>query len=213
MNDWKRKSLGVAAVVLLSAPSALGVQQALSATRGDIAGWMAAAGIELAYLSLAVLVLRGDLQRYARRIALTAVGAAILLNVVADYAARVPGGLAGSQEFLARFDWLHLALSIIESAPLAGLAYTIATLLHRLAEEEPAGAFASPDIIPARLVAREEETKRNVNNPGNPASKPAYVCPRCGRILPTARHQGAAKRNGYCRECKGERLNENPQST
>lgn len=57
LNTWRRKALAIAAVALLSVPSAIGVQRALSPTRGEIAGWLAAAGFELIYISTAVLVL------------------------------------------------------------------------------------------------------------------------------------------------------------
>ena len=127
----KFRILATFSVLLLSAPSALGVQRALAPTRGDLAGWLAAVGIELAYLSLAFAAFEDQRrQRLAARVAKAAVLTAITLNVLADYAARVPAGLSGAAQFLATFDWLLLALSVLESAPLATLAYTLATLLH-----------------------------------------------------------------------------------
>lgn len=135
MNTWKRKMLAFAAVALLSVPSAIGVQRALAPTRGELAGWLAAAGFEAVYLATAVLILSTDLRRYAQRVALAAVGTAVLLNTLADYAHRVPGGLDGWPQFRATFDGLALGLSLIESVPLAGLSYAMATLLHRLAEQ------------------------------------------------------------------------------
>src|SRR5262245_43897210 len=134
MNSIKRKLLALAAVLLLSVPSAIGVQHALAPTRGEIAGWLAAAGFEAVYLSTAILILTSDLRHYAQRVALAAVAAAVLLNTVADYGTRVPGGLTSSTAFLTSFDSLALGLSLVESLPLAGLAYAMATLLHRLAE-------------------------------------------------------------------------------
>jgi len=127
----KFRILAALAVLLLSAPSALGVQRALAPTRGDLAGWLAAVGIELAYLSLAFAAFEDrQRQRLAARVARAAVLTAIVLNVLADYAARVPAGLSSAAQFLTTFDWLLLMLSVLESAPLATLAYTLATLLH-----------------------------------------------------------------------------------
>jgi len=134
----KFRVLAALAVLLLSAPSALGVQRALAPTRGDLAGWLAAVGIELAYLSLAFATFADQRrQRLAARVARAAVLTAITLNVLADYAARVPAGLSGAAQFLASFDWLLLALSLLESAPLAALAYTLATLLHTHSSSHP----------------------------------------------------------------------------
>jgi len=131
--------LATLAVLLLSAPSALGVQRALAPTRGDLAGWLAAVGIELAYLSLAFAAFEDQRrQRLAVRVARAAVLTAITLNVLADYAARVPEGLSGAAVFTATFDWLLLALAVLESAPLAALAYTLATLLHSSAQSHTA---------------------------------------------------------------------------
>jgi len=134
----KFRILATLAVLLLSAPSALGVQRALAPTRGDLAGWLAAVGIELAYLSLAFAAFADpQRQRLASRVARAAVLTAITLNVLADYAARVPTGLSSAAQFLATFDWLLLALSVLESAPLATLAYTLATLLHTHSGSHP----------------------------------------------------------------------------
>jgi ribosomal protein S27AE len=127
----KFRILATLSVLLLSAPSALGVQRALAPTRGELAGWLAAVGIELAYLSLAFAAFEDrQRQRLASRVARAAVLTAVVLNVLADYAARVPAGLSSAAQFLATFDVLLLALSVLESAPLATLAYTLATLLH-----------------------------------------------------------------------------------
>jgi hypothetical protein len=135
-NTWKRRAPAVLAVLLLSVPSALGVQRHLAAIRGDVAGWLAAAGFEMVYLSTSVLLLRRDLRRYAQRTALAAVAVAVVFNSLADYGGRVPGGLVSFALFTARFDGLALVLSIMDSLPLAGLSYAMATLLHRLAEGE-----------------------------------------------------------------------------
>lgn len=131
-----RKALALLAVLLLSVPSAIGVQHALAPTRGEAAGWLAAAGFELVYLSTAILSLSPELRTYAQRVALSAVATAIVLNTIADYSQRVPLGLANATQAWERFDALALVLSLVESLPLAGLAYAMATLLHRLSEAD-----------------------------------------------------------------------------
>jgi len=124
--------IAIAAVLLLSIPSAMGVQAALTPSRGAIAGWLAAIGIELAYISLALLEVPERLRSTVRAAAVWAVGSAILLNTLADYTAKVPNGLTGAEAFVQSFDWLLLALSVAESAPLSGLAFAIALILHNL---------------------------------------------------------------------------------
>jgi hypothetical protein len=165
---WKIAA-AVAAVLCLSAPSAVGVYRALEPTRGTVASGLAAAGFELAYLSLSLLVLRPELRQQARLVALGAVITAIALNGLADYGHRVVGGLASWPNAVKLFDPLALVLSVVESAPLAGLAFALASLLHRLAEEPPAEAPQvepveeaegrdTPPPAPAALVwAREIE--------------------------------------------------------
>ena len=97
------------AVLLLSAPSALGVQRALAPTRGELAGWLAAVGIELAYLSLAFAAFADQKrQRLAARVARAAVLTAIVLNVLADYTARVPDGLSSAAQFLTKIGRAHV---------------------------------------------------------------------------------------------------------
>ncbi|MBX0326952.1 hypothetical protein K2Z83_04555 [Oscillochloris sp. ZM17-4] len=209
MNINPRWKIGIAvlAVLLLSAPSAVGVFRALEPTRGAIASALAAGGFELAYLSLSLLSLRPDLRRQARAVALGAVATAIALNGLADYAHRVPGGLANWLAAQHLFDPLALALSVAESAPLAGLAFALASLLHRLAEEPPPeptmlAATAETDDAPAEAAppalawAREEFTEpllvnllesdantdgvagNNSNTPEEP--KVVYRCRQCG---------------------------------
>jgi hypothetical protein len=86
----------------------------------------------MVYLSTSVLLLRRGLRQYAQRTTLAAVAVAVVFNSLADYGGRVPGGLVSFALFTARFDGLALALSIMDSLPLAGLSYAMATLLHRL---------------------------------------------------------------------------------
>lgn len=126
------KVIAIASVLLLSIPSAMGVQAALTPSRGAIAGWLAAIGIELAYLSLALLEVPDRLRSTVRATAVWAVASAILMNTIADYATKVPDGLTGAEAFVQSFDWLLLGLSIAESTPLSGLAFAIALILHNL---------------------------------------------------------------------------------
>jgi len=222
----KFRILATLAVLLLSAPSALGVQRALAPTRGDLAGWLAAVGIELAYLSLAFAAFEDrQRQRLASRVARAAVLTAITLNVLADYAARVPDGLSSAAQFLTTFDWLLLMLSVLESAPLAALAYTLATLLHSSAQQHTADASAyaqhqhqqhrqyrqhtvehqhqhqqhSADA--AEYMLQHSADAAEHQHQQQRAALP-YRCPRCGAVL-TQQQYGAARRYGYCGKCKG----------
>jgi len=197
-NSLKRKALALLAVLLLSVPSAIGVQHALAPTRGPIAAWMGAAGFEAVYLSTAVLVLNSELRRYAQKIALAAVITAVVLNSVADYAARNPLGLVSAAQAWQHFDGLALALSLVESLPLAGLSYAMASLLHRLAEQEGQEAEAdsqlekttpasSPPLRPALASTQStnetEYASVNTQLPaGNTSNTPTavYVCRYCG---------------------------------
>jgi hypothetical protein len=206
-NTNPRWKIGIAvlAVLLLSAPSAVGVFRALEATRGAVAAALAAAGFELAYLSLSLLSLRPELRRQARAVALGAVITAIALNGLADYAHRVAGGLASWPNAVRLFDPLALALAILESAPLAGLSYALASLLHRLAEEQadpnvsdrvaeptteapPTGsqiAWAREEIAAPELIAwpaTEDSELRTELPAGSSSSTPAriYGCKYCG---------------------------------
>ena len=210
------------AVLLLSAPSALGVQRALAPTRGDAAGWLAAVGIELAYLSLAFAAFEDrQRQRLASRVARAAVLTAITLNVLADYAARVPEGLSSAAQFLTTFDWLLLMLSVLESAPLATLAYTLATLLHSSAQQHTADAArytadAAQHMLQQHRQYRQhtvEHQHQHQQHSADAADAGAqqhqqqraalpYRCPRCDAAL-TQQQYGAARRYGYCGKCKG----------
>ena len=219
MNSWKRKLPALAAVLLLSVPSAVGVFRALEPTRGALAAGAAAAGFELTYLSVALLILSGELRQYGRRVALAAVGVAILLNALADYAARVPGGLESGPLAAARFDWLALALSVVESAPLAGLAFALATLLHRLAEpsadqvepeadrpEREHGLLHLNGTGPLQLARVAEPAQPTYAAPvasinAEPESIGAHQCERCGAELSRAQWL-AARRWGHCGTCK-----------
>ena len=201
----KFRILATFSVLLLSAPSALGVQRALAPTRGELAGWLAAVGIELAYLSLAFAAFADQRrQRLAARVARAAVLTAITLNVLADYAARVPAGLSGAAQFLASFDWLLLALSVLESAPLATLAYTLATLLHTHSSSHPqpdashtAQHTAHTDTHTAQHTAHTDTHTAHTQRTAS------YRCPHCGAALAKQQQYAAALRYGHCGKCKG----------
>jgi Pyruvate/2-oxoacid:ferredoxin oxidoreductase delta subunit len=210
--------LATLSVLLLSAPSALGVQRALAPTRGDLAGWLAAVGIELAYLSLAFAAFEDQRrQRLAARVARAAVLTAITLNILADYAARVPAGLSGAAAFTASFDWLLLALSVLESAPLATLAYTLATLLHSsaqhphpLADTHTAHTAHTADTHTAHTAhtadthtAHTAHTAHTDTHTADAQRTASYQCPHCGAALAKQQQYAAALRYGYCAGCKG----------
>ena len=253
----KFRILATLSVLLLSAPSALGVQRALAPTRGELAGWLAAVGIELAYLSLAFAAFADrQRQRLAARVARAAVLTAITLNVLADYAARVPEGLSSAAQFLTTFDWLLLMLSVLESAPLATLAYTLATLLHSSAQQHTTDTaehtaehqqhqhqqhqhqqhqhqqhqhqqhqhqqhqhqqhqqhtaeyrqqhqhqqHQQHTAEYRQHSADTAEQHQHQHQQQQPRAAPAYRCPRCDAVL-TQQQYGAARRYGYCGECK-----------
>ena len=205
----KFRILATLSVLLLSAPSALGVQRALAPTRGDAAGWLAAVGIELAYLSLAFAAFEDrQRQRLASRVARAAVLTAITLNVLADYAARVPDGLSGATQFLATFDWLLLLLSVLESAPLAALAYTLATLLHTHGGSHP---HPQPDAShTAQHTAHTDthtaqHTAHTDTHTAHTQRTASYRCPHCGAALAKQQQYAAALRYGYCGKCSSQR--------
>jgi ribosomal protein S27AE len=213
----KFRILATFSVLLLSAPSALGVQRALAPTRGDAAGWLAAVGIELAYLSLAFAVFADQQrQRLASRVARAAVLTAITLNVLADYAARVPAGLSGAAQFLATFDVLLLALSVLESAPLATLAYTLATLLHTHSGSHPqpdASHTAShttqhtsyTDTNTAHHTAHTASHTAHTDTHTAHTQRTTYRCPHCGAALAKQQQYAAALRYGYCGKCRSQK--------
>jgi hypothetical protein len=222
MNTWTRKALAVTAVALLSVPSAIGVQHALEPTRGTIASWLAAAGFESVYLSTALLILNGHLRVYAQRVALAAVSTAILLNVIADYAMRVPDGLSNGKAFMATFDWLSLLLSVVESLPLAALAYAMATLLHRLSEVEAQDPDANTvvDTVTTALEAQSTQYDQMIEGltariealetmPTDANQEVAYRCPHCGIELPNKQAKASAVSHGHCRHCKPVETNGN----
>lgn len=144
-------AVAILAIVLLSVPSAIGIHNTLAPVKGSVAGWMAALGFELMYLGSVLIVathrVTGDVRWLAFTVSLTAVAVAALLNTVADYAVRVDGGLASGVQFLASFDVLLLALSVVESVMLPALAFAMALLLHRVAEANAPIATDGPSEL------------------------------------------------------------------
>ena len=147
MNTWKRRLLALLSVPLLAVPSAAGVYLWLSPHIGPVAAGMTAAGFESLYIGINILVISSpELRRYARNVALSAVLTAVVFNTLARYQAMVcpiPKDPDAAAMFVCTlrsvtFDRLALALAVLESIPLAGLAYAISVLLHRLSEERAA---------------------------------------------------------------------------
>ena len=212
MHNPKWKLLiGIVAVVCLATPAALGVYGAIAPTRGYVAASLAAMGVELSYLALAILSVQPELRHHARRVAVAAVATSVTLNVIFDYAQRNAGALASWQEAMVRFDPLLLLISIVESAPLALLAFSLAMLLHRLGEDAPIAPIEMPHEAPAVAYAREAYPPPVVVHNALPnghnaaiATTPiaAHHCPHCGDALASPAHLGAAKRWGYCKSCK-----------
>lgn len=131
-NTWARKALALLSVPALALPSAVGVAYYLAPESGRVAAWSAAVGFEVLYIGVNILILRSaELRRYARNVSLAAVATAVLLNSLAHYQARVDGAFTG-----APFNVLATLLAIVASLPLAGLAYAVSVLLHRLSEDE-----------------------------------------------------------------------------
>jgi len=213
-NTWKRRIPSIIAIALLSTPSALGVYEWLQPLRGMVAAAMAAAGFELAYLSLALLILTGELQRYAQRVAVGAVIVAVLLNVCVDYQTKT-SGLLDTTTFLATFDVLSLVLSVVESLP-AVLAFSIATLLHRLSEHEQQQTtdttytqlHTAYNEMHATTTTRIEQIEHKLDDIATAIAtqtndtETVNTCPYCGETLPNRQSVAAAHKHGHCRYCK-----------
>lgn len=221
MNTWRRKALAVLAVALLGVPAAMGVYKALEPTRGPWAAGLAAGGFELVYISTAILVLTPELRAYARRVALAAVATSVLLNTLADYAHRVPDGLASWTQAQRLFDPLALGLSVVESLPLAGLAYAMAELLHRLAEAEtglpappkpsrPRRRWAWPAWVRWPVVPRASAPVLSAIADAPDAHQASMdaeqLCPRCSTPIPERAKWLAARRWNRCDACRAEPL-------
>jgi predicted RNA-binding Zn-ribbon protein involved in translation (DUF1610 family) len=199
-NSWKRTALATIAVPLLAAPSAYGVYQYLAPESGHWPAISAAIGFELLYLGVNLLVLHTpELRAYGRRVALAAVITAVTFNTLAHYRIKVEAGLEG-----AALDWLALALSLLTSLPLAGLAYAVSVLLHRLSETEHAQRTAHTEAAPPphaphtpvamRMAVVPESALLGLKERSSASAEryAIYPCPRCGS--PISQQQAAAAR-------------------
>lgn len=203
-NTWRRKALALASVPALAVPSAIGVERYLAPESGAVAAWSAAVGFEVLYVGVNILILRSpELRRYARNVSLAAVATAVLLNSLAHYRTNVPAAYSG-----APFSVLAFALALVASLPLAGLAYAVSVLLHRLSEDEAAAteilseALAAP---PAPAVSVSAPERPAIEAPAMPAltdTAARWACPRCGIALASGGAFGAAKTNGGCKACR-----------
>jgi hypothetical protein len=146
-NTWQRRALALASVPLLAVPSAMGVYGWLAPESGPIAAGSAAVGFEALYVGVNVLILRSpELRRYARNVSMGAVATAVIFNSLYHYGAKVEQAYTG-----APFAWLPFLLALLASLPLAGLAYSVSVLLHRLSEDEaeqPEGVNTPPEAAP-----------------------------------------------------------------
>lgn len=227
-NTWARRTLALASVPLLAVPSALGVYGWLAPESGVIAAASAAVGFEALYVGVNVLVLRSpELRRYARNVSLGAVLTAVVFNTLYHYGAKVEGAYTG-----AAFAWLPFVLALLASLPLAGLAYSVSVLMHRLSEDEAdeqpvdeQPVYAGPVLVgatwpreqaypaPVRVEEMRRDGTRTPQNrqidgfePANaPASHQEAIAPHsCPRCsAPLTRGAWlAAKRWGHCPACK-----------
>jgi hypothetical protein len=93
---------------------------------------------------------------------------------------------------------LDIGLSILHGLPLAIVAYNVAALLLHSQEERTADD--KPATQPTRRLVLAQETEARPTERATVALDRA--CPGCNRAL-SAGQYGAAKRYGYCAECKG----------
>lgn len=142
MNTWPRLILAILSVPLLAAPSAYGVYLYLEPESGKYAAGSAAVGFELLYIGVNVLILASpELRQYGRNVALAAVATAVTFNTLAHYQMKVEDAFTG-----ANFGVLAFFLSLLTSLPLAGLAYAVSVLLHRLSDDSASGVAESAPV-------------------------------------------------------------------
>ena len=229
MNTWKRKALALLSVPLLAVPSAAGVYLWLVPHIGAFFAGLTAAGFESLYIGINVLVITTpELRRYARNVALSGVATAVIFNTLARYqamvcpplqAAEIARGIVSSCTLrTATFDPIALGLAVLESIPLAGLAYAISVLLHRLSEEEQGNVQAPPDAGAAYTTSTMHLESAAYARPSvhedmqfsplvsgemqSPLMQPAHhACPKCNAAL-DAKQYAAAKRWKRCKACK-----------
>lgn len=155
VNTWKRKAPALLSVPLLAVPSAVGVYFYLAPESGELAAGLAAAGFEVLYIGVNILVIANDdLRRYARNVSLAAVAVAVIMNALAHYGLKVPGAYTG-----APFAVLAAVLALVASAPLAGLAYAVSVLLHRLSEAD-VRRLATDVQLRAEVAQRDTQIAR-----------------------------------------------------
>lgn len=216
-NSWKRKALALLSVPLLALPSAAGVYLWLSPHIGLVVAGLTAAGFECLYLSVNILVIgTPELRRYARNVALSGVATAIIFNTLARYQAMVCPALTPEQIAAgvissctlrtATFDGVALGLAILESIPLAGLAYAMSVLLHRLSEDDATRmqpSNASPDAYAGATVHLPSAVYARPNAEDMYFTPPIVhrACPQCNAAL-DAKQYAAAKRWKHCAACK-----------
>lgn len=170
MNTTKRKLLTLLSVPLLALPSAIGVFYWLSPHSGWFGAALTAAGFEVLYIGVNVLIISSpELRKYARNVALAAVATAVIFNTLARYQAMLCPPLAdgslppGCSIRTAPDDPFALFLAVLESIPLAGLAYAVSVLLHRLSEAETrAGDEATRQAAMLASVQQELRQTRDL---------------------------------------------------
>lgn len=196
-NTWKRKALAIASVPALAAPSAIGVYTYLAPESGVIAAGLAAVGFEALYISTNILVLRSaELRSYARNVSLCAVATAVLLNSLAHYQMRVAGAFTG-----APLNVLAALLALIASLPLAGLAYAVSVLLHRLSEDEASGSALLSEALSTPLPTV------------SPVERPALPPPsKSARVRALAKERGQSESTIWRLVKRGEITLEEPSS-
>jgi hypothetical protein len=145
---------------------------------GVYAATSAAIGFELLYIGVNILTLRSkELRQYAQAVALAAVLTAVVFNTLAHYAIKVPEAYTG-----AMFVPLAALLALITSLPLAGLAYAVSVLLHRLSEDN-----VSDDLTLASLlstpVATPHQAQQVTINIEAPTPEPHHALSDSGVTL------------------------------
>jgi hypothetical protein len=143
-----------------------------------------AAAFEMTYVGLAVARVTADQRRRASIIAGSAVAVSVIYNTVSGLFHRRPDLLDSSPL------WADALLAVLHGLPLAIVAYNVAALL--LHDE---GSARPARLSPVLAQAHDDGVER--------VSIAIRPCPSCGRELSPGQ-LGAAKRWGYCRECKGE---------
>jgi len=142
MTNHKRQrpaaiGLAIVAVLMLSLPSAKAAYEWLMPIRGQWAAASAAMGFELTYLALAgMFFTSAEAYRSARRLQLWAVLTAIALNSIYSYGQRHGVDLSTGARAWSTFDLWLVSLSVVESIPLAGLAFGVSMVLHRLIADD-----------------------------------------------------------------------------